>query len=231
MSYKHITIGILGGIGPEATGNFYLKLISEIQKQKLIKSNVDYPRIIINSIPAPELTSKIKKDQLTAYIQGVKSLEKYGADFIVMACNTIHLYHNLIQKEVRVPILNLPDSVKEFILSKKLKSASVFGTPTTVAGGLYKFRGINYSNPNEKDLKQLSLTIENFNRGYKQKEQIDKVSKLANKYTRRTVDVIILGCTELSLMLADSKIPKIDTMDILVLATIKHLGVLAENIN
>src|SRR3989338_7494975 len=104
MSHKNITIGILGGIGPEATGNFYLKLISEIQKQKLVKSNKDYPRIIINSIPAPELTSKVNKAQLTDYVYGLKSLEKYGADFIVMVCNTIHLYRDSLQREVNISI-------------------------------------------------------------------------------------------------------------------------------
>ena len=232
MSYKNITIGILGGIGPEATGNFYLRLISEIQKLKFVKSNTDYPRIIINSIPAPELTSaEITAKQLEPYIEGVKQLEKYGADFIVMACNTIHLYHNLLQKGVHVPILNLQDSVKEFIKTEKIKSVSVFGTPATVEGGLYKFSDINYSNPNKEELKQLSSAIENFSKGHQRVKQIAKVNALADKYFKDGTEIIILGCTEISLMLADSKVPKIDTIDILVQATNKHLGVLAENKN
>ncbi len=223
MSYKHITIGILGGIGPEATGSFYLKLIYEIQKQKLVKSNTDYPRIIINSIPAPELTSKIKRAQLTAYIEGVKSLEKYGTDFIVMACNTIHLYHSLLQKEVGIPILNLRNAVGKFLKDEKFKSVSVFGTPATVKSGLYKFSGIGYSNPKKKELEQLSSAIENFNKGYQRKEQIIKVGALADKHIKNGAEIIILGCTEISLMLTDSKIPKIDTMDLLVKATVKYL--------
>ncbi len=223
MSYKNITIGILGGIGPEATGNFYLKLISEIQRQKLVKSNTDYPHIIINGIPASELTSEIGGTQLVDYVDGIKSLEKYGVNFIVMACNTIHLYHDLLQKEVSVPILNLRDSVKQFLKAEKIKSVSVFGTPATVESGLYKFTDINYSNPNKEDLKQFSSAIENFSKGYERDKQIIKVGALADKYIKNGTEIIILGCTEISLMLANSKVPKIDTMDILVKATIKQM--------
>ena len=224
MSHKNITIGILGGIGPEATGNFYLKLISEIQKQKLVKSNMDYPRIIINSVPAPELTSKITKAELKPYVDGVKQLEQYGADFIVMACNTIHLYHDLLQKEVSIPILNLREAVGKFLKKKKLKSVSVFGTSATVENGLYDFSGISYHNPNKEDLEQLSSAIENFNKGHDKEKQITKVSALANKYLKNGAEIIVLGCTEISLMLIDSKIPKIDTVDLLVKTTIKHMG-------
>lgn len=223
MRNKQITIGILGGIGPEATGRFYLKLISEIQKHELVKSNIDYPRIIINSIPAPELTTtKITLKQLEPYIQGVKSLEQYGADFVVMACNTIHLYHGLLQKEGTIPILNLKDAVRDYLVTNKLKSVSIFGTPVTVKENLYKFRGIKYHNPNRKDLHVLSAAIENFNKGYKREEQIVKVTELAKKYLSGNSEVIILGCTEISLMLAESKIPRIDTLDILTVATVKQ---------
>ena len=66
-------IGILGGIGPEATGEFYNKLIKRLQERGLVKSNRDYPHIIINSIPAPELIyDKISDEDLNPYIKGLK---------------------------------------------------------------------------------------------------------------------------------------------------------------
>ncbi|MBI4158498.1 MAG: aspartate/glutamate racemase family protein [Candidatus Yanofskybacteria bacterium] len=223
MKNKHITIGILGGIGPEATGRFYLKIISEMQKQNLIKSNADYPKVIINSIPAPELTySKITEAKLKPYIIGVKDLEQYGANFIVMACNTIHLYHGLLQKEVNIPILNLKDAVKDFLINNGLKSVSIFGTPATLNDGLYQFDGISYHNPSGEDLGVLSSAIKDFNRGYKRKEQINKVKEMAKRYLEGNSEVIILGCTEISLMLAESKIPRIDTLDVLALATVRQ---------
>lgn len=224
MKNKQITIGILGGIGPEATGNFYLKLIAEMQKQGLIKSNADFPRIVINSIPAPELISEeISETELRPYVEGVKQLEQYGADFIVMACNTIHLYHSSLQKEVAIPILNLKDAVRDYLVSNDLKSVSIFGTPATVKDKLYEFKGIEYHNPSKGDLDKLSLTVDNFNQGHKRKEQIAIVNELAKKYLSGNSEVIILGCTEISLMLAESKVPRIDTLDILVSSTVKYL--------
>ena len=223
MSNNKITIGILGGIGPEATGNFYLKLIAELQKQKLIRSNADFPRMVINSIPAPELTSsKITKKQLEPYIEGVKALEQYGANFIVMACNTIHLYHELLQKEVAIPILNLKGAVKEALESNKSRKVSIFGTPATIGSGLYDFKNVEYLNPIGKDLKLLSRTIEAFNKGHHRNKQIADIDKLAYKYVKEGSGIIILACTEISLMLKGSKVPRIDTLDILAEATVKR---------
>jgi aspartate racemase len=229
MKNKQIAIGILGGIGPEATGNFYLKLISELQKQNLIRSNADYPRIVINSIPAPELTSaKITVEQLEPYIQGVKQLEKYGANFIVMACNTIHLYYDLLQSKVKIPILDLREAVK--IALSNSKTVSIFGTPATIEKGLYNFKGIKYFNPEGGDLKHLSEAIEKFNTGYQRTKQITVINKLAHKYIQKGSKVIILACTEISLMLEKTDIPRKDTLDILTEYTVNYLKTLKSGV-
>ena len=68
----------------------------------------------------------------------------------------------------------------------------------------------------------MSCAIEEFNRGYKKEEQIEKVTELAKRYLKGNSKIIILGCTEISLMLAGSKVPRIHTLDILALATIKQ---------
>ena len=187
-----------------------------------MKSNKDYPRIIINSIPAPELISdKITAEQLKPYTQGIKSLEQFGADFIVMACNTIHLYHDLLQSKVDIPILNLKEAVKNALNSSQ--TISIFGTPATIEGKLYNFKGITYLNPKGKDLKKLSRAIENFNKGSQRSKQIAGVGRLANKYIQRGSNIIILACTEISLMLEKSNIPRKDTLDILAEYTVNYL--------
>ena len=91
-------IALLGGIGPAATGVFYNLLIDTLQKSDRIESNEDFPHIIINSIPAPELTSTAIADaDIGPYIEGVKLLNRYRPDVIFMICNTIHLYFKEIQ--------------------------------------------------------------------------------------------------------------------------------------
>jgi len=107
-------IGILGGIGPEATGYFYSTLINKLKKSGFIKKNKDYPQFFINSINAPELISlKVPNSDIQPYIDGIKELAMHKPDFIVMVCNTIHVYRDLIiQKSGFSNILSLRESGK-----------------------------------------------------------------------------------------------------------------------
>src|SRR3989338_9160267 len=123
------TIGILGGIGPEATGLFYLALIRRLQEQGLIRRNQDFPRIVINSIPAPELVQDSpSQDDLRPYLDGLKALDRLGVDFIVMVCNTIHLYHDRLQQAITAPLMDLRAAVKQAMLRRRVP-VLLLGTP------------------------------------------------------------------------------------------------------
>jgi aspartate racemase len=207
MSYK---IGFLGGIGPEATGTFYLQLIKKLQASGKIKSNTDFPQIIINSIPAPELLSANNNSTvLDPYIKGLRELEACGVEFIVMICNTIHTYHSLLQAEVT-----------KAVKSKKIRSAVILATPITIESGLLKVDGVNYYNLGKDEIYTISDSIYNFNLGFEKAVQASRILAIANKYMDQGAEMAILDCTEISLMLNDSHIKKIDTMDILLEATI-----------
>lgn len=210
-------IGVLGGIGPEATGEFYNKLIRRLQEKRLVKTNRDYPQIVVNSIPAPELIyDKISDEELKPYIDGLKELDKFGADFIVMICNTIHLYYDRLQKEVKTPILDLRQELKKMLIKKGIKSAFVLGTPNTIKQGLYRLEDVNSIEPNKKEMKKLTKIIFNFNRGIDKRIQTQKTRNICQKYINNGCDIVILGCTEFAVMLDKEKIPKINTIDVLV---------------
>jgi len=215
-------IGVLGGIGPESTGEFYIKLIYELQKRKLIKSNKDYPQIIINSIPAPELIhEKISGKELQPYINGLKELDNFGVDFIVIVCNTAHLYYGKFQKKINTPILDLRKEVYEVLKSRGIKSVLVVGTKNTIKKGLYRFKDIKTFEPDEREMKVLTNAIFNFNRGFKKYQQAQKVRDICKKYLIKGVEAIILGCTELAVMLDKEKLPTINTINVLVEAVIR----------
>jgi len=214
----------LGGIGPEATGIFYNKLIKRLQEKGLIKNNRDYPQIFINSIPAPELIyDKISKKDLNLYIEGLKQLEENKVDFIVMVCNTIHLFYGKLQKEIKTPILDLRNELKKILAENKIKTVTVLGTPSTIKKGLYKFDGIKYLNPSVKEMKQLTDSIFNFNKGNETNKQTEVVKKICQKYLEKGSEIVVLGCTELALMLSNKNLPTIDTIDVLVESTIVTL--------
>ncbi|RLJ06423.1 MAG: hypothetical protein DRP18_00835 [Candidatus Aenigmatarchaeota archaeon] len=223
MSTKRI--GILGGIGPEATGKFYNKLIQKLQKKGLIKSNRDFPQIVINSIPAPELIyEKISDEELQPYIDGLKELDKFGVDFIVMVCNTIHLYYDRLQKEINTPIINLREELRDMLIREGIKSTLIIGTPNTIRQGLYRFEGIKYFEPNEEEMKQLTDSVFNFNRGIDKQKQVQKVRMICERYLKEGAETIILGCTEFAVMLGEEQLPKINTIDILVEATTRKFS-------
>ena len=222
MSIKKI--GVLGGIGPEATGEFYHKLIHNLQEKGLIKTNKDFPQIVINSIPAPELIyDKISDEDLQPYILGLKELDKFGVDFIIMVCNTIHLYYDKLQKEISTPILDLREELRELLKRRRIKSTLVIGTPKTIKQGLYRFKNIKSFEPDENEIKQLTNAIFNFNKGMEKQKQVQKVRRICEKYLSKNAGTIILGCTEFAVMLGEENLPTINTIDILVDATTKKI--------
>lgn len=220
-----IRIGILGGIGPEATGEFYNKLIEKLQEKGLIKSNSDYPQIIINSIPAPELIyDTISDEELQPYIEGLKELDKFRVDFIVMVCNTIHLYYDRLRKEIKTPILDLRKELRRLLMKKGIKSALLIGTPNTIRQGLYKFKDIKSFEPDKMEIQQLSESIFSFNLGVNKQLQIEKVREICQKYLGMKAETVILGCTEVAVMLDNEDFPKINTIDVLVEATMSKFS-------
>ena len=218
-------IGVLGGIGPEATGEFYNKLIRGLQEKGTIKSNKDFPQIVINSIPAQELIyDEISDEELQPYINGLKELEKFGVDFIVMVCNTIHLYYDKLQSEINTPILDLREELRELLKIKEIKSNFIIGTPSTIKQGLYKFKDIKSFEPDEEEMKQLTISIFKFNKGTQKQEQVKNVKKICEKYLSDGAETIILGCTEFAVMLGEENIPTINTINVLVEATIRKFS-------
>jgi aspartate racemase len=211
-------IGLLGGLGPESTGEFYLKFISTLQKKGFIKKNEDYPHIIINSIPAPVVF--MDNAEITDYKKGIKDLEKFGCDFIAILCNTAHVHYDEFKELVKIPIINLRKEVKNYLDENDINSVIVFGTHKTIKKGLFKYEDKNYEELSNEEMEVLDEAVNNFNGGFEKEKQIEIVRGLAEKYLKN-VGMIISGCTEIALMLKDTDFKNIDTMDVLLEAIIK----------
>lgn len=228
MDYKtrklenNLKIGILGGIGPEASAEFYYRLIKELQDTGLIKSNKDFPQIIINSIPAPELVGdEISFSQLAPYRDGLRELNEFRVDLIVMICNTIYLFYNELQKITKVPILDLKSEVKRKIENERFRKLAIIGTPKTIKGSLYRFNGIKYISLSDKEIRQISAAIFSYNKGEDKAKQRQIVEQIARRCLSKGADTIVLACTETAMMLEKADIPKIDTIDLLVQSVVE----------
>jgi aspartate racemase len=215
-------IGLLGGIGPESTGEFYLSLISKYQEKGCIHCNEDFPQIIINSIPAPELMIEdITQREIEPYLRGLMELQMWGAHFIALICNTIHSFYEVLQGHIETPIIDLRREMKNAIFHKNVKSIIILGTPTTIKKKLYRFDGIACWELDKGEIKQLAAAVFNFNKGFERQRQIQTVEDIARGYTK-TCDLLVAACSEIALMLKDKDLPVINPMDVLAEATVEY---------
>ena len=183
-----------------------------------VSDNTDYPQIIINSINAPFLIGNTD-NKIKYYVQGLKLLDSLDPEFIVIVCNTAHAYYDMLQESIDTPILNLIGIVKVYLQEKNIRKMMVLGTSTTVKAKIYEFDNITTTYPPEEEQKTIDLTIEEYNTN---KSSASKILKIAEKYSN-DVDCFVFGCTEVALMMKDTGLNGINTMDLLVDATIKKI--------
>ncbi len=202
-------------MGPSATARFYQLLIEHCQKKGL-KNNSEYPYIVIYNLPVPDLIADQKNKDITLemVISGLKKLENFGADFIVIPCNTIHSYIAEFRKSVNIPIISLIEKTVESIDCKKV---GIIGSKTTITEGLYQNKlkeiGVECSVPS--DLNSVSDIIKRIISGKNTLE--DKLFILKEIREMNDIEGVILGCTELPLIIGqkDLSIEVFDTLDIL----------------
>ena len=132
------TVGIIGGIGPESTIEYYRKIVSSYLKRE---ANGNYPRIIINSINMKKMLDLIgsgKFDEVTDYlVTEVKRLADAGADFGLLASNTPHIVFDRLQQASSLPMISIVEVTCEKTMQLGLSRVGLFGTKFTMQGGFY----------------------------------------------------------------------------------------------
>jgi aspartate racemase len=211
------TIGILGGIGPESSAVFYQRLIAAFKEKFNPKDNTYFPRIIINSIPAPELTLGASSNTLESYVEGLKFLE-LNSDFIAIICNTAYLYHDYFKTQIKKPILDIREKVKTAVNNKNIL---FLGSPNSITNNVFSLEENQCLKLSETEEQMIGEIIDQYNTKKITTDHNQQLTNLIDKYYRQ-VDFILIGCTELSLILNSWKdIKKIDTFDILIEETLK----------
>jgi len=217
------TVGIIGGLGPQTTADFYMRL------QVLVDVDTagSRPPIIINSIP---ITTHLEQENiihernfepvLPYLLDASKSLEKAGANFIVLPCNSLHIFDTEISESITVPFLSMVSSVLDTIESQDIKKVGLLGTYVTNSSGIYterlRSKGIEVVQLSEDDQKQLSeLILRLINNNYDDNDRVI-LKNLIESLTNNGAEKIILACTDLRLVLNDDVKDKIiDSVEIL----------------
>lgn len=210
---KSPRIWILWGIGPESSALFYKRLIELVQLD-WVRSNIDYPHILLESIPAPEL---LNQTNLLMYKAALANLEKSGADFIAIVCNTAYVFLEELSKEVTIPIVSLENELHSFLKKENINHICVFWSKKTI-DNLFHFDNIKVEKIAQKDSIELEEIILEYNVWRSNKRSLKELKELFKKYPQWK---IIVACTELSTILSGSGFDYIDTSDILLNATLK----------
>lgn len=214
------TIGLIGGMSWESSIEYY-KLINELVKEKL--GGVHSCKCIMHSVDFAEI-EKLQHngewEKLTEIMVDIaKKLEESGADCIVICTNTMHKMAEDIEKEVKIPLIHIADSVGENIIKLNLKKVALLGTKFTMEQDFYKERirekfGIEVIIPNETDKNIIHKVIyEELVKGQFKDESRQEYIRIINELVKDGAEGIILGCTEIPLLIRDNdvEIPIFDT--------------------
>ncbi|AIU70513.1 aspartate racemase [Thermococcus eurythermalis] len=213
-------IGILGGMGPLAT----VELFRRIVEKTPAKRDQDHPRIIIYNNPKiPDRTAFILgngEDPRPKLIEGARKLESWGADFIIMPCNTAHFFAETIQKAISIPLVNMIEETAKKIEEMGLRKVGLLATDGTIKGLIYHrallSRGVQIAVPNKNDQKRVMEAIYEGVKAGNLELGRKLLLEVARKLERR-VDGIIAGCTEVSVALKpdDLSVSLIDPLDVI----------------
>ncbi|MBT3298289.1 amino acid racemase [archaeon] len=217
-------IGILGGMGPETSANFYYKIIHYCQKKYQATQDTDFPPMVIYSLPLfgfDELGIVNKKLVLQQLLQGIEILEKAGCDFIVIPCNTVHYFINEMRIKSTIPIISI---MEETVKKIKLDNHNIVGllaSETTLKLKLYQKildgNNIKCLTPINEDYQFITDLILEIMSGEVKGKTKREVISIIKKMVMKSTDAVILGCTEIPLAITqkDVNIKVYDTLQIL----------------
>ena len=228
---KEKVIGILGGMGPEATLNCYSRIITSTPA----KTDQEHLRVIIDSNPkVPDRTAAIideGESPVPLLVAGCRSLQQAGADFIIIPCVSAHFFLDEIQHQIELPILSIFDVVAETFASDhpQIKTVGLMGTTGTINGGLFQKRlsteGIETIVPDETHQSKVMEAIYDIKNSQPVRSRAQITSDLvaaADSLISNGARGIIAGCTEIPLALKQEhlSVPYFDALTILARAAI-----------
>jgi aspartate racemase len=199
--------GVLGGMGPDATVDFMNRLLRLVDAQE----DADHIRCIVDN--NPKVPSRIKalfeggKDDPAPCLQDMaRRLEVWGADFLVMPCNTAHHYHAQIQSAVRIPVLDMIALAAKSVRRKfpQARTAGILATSATVKVGLYEKAfgelGMETLYPDEAEQAGLLALIKSVKAGRTGEAQRAALIEAGRHVLAKGAQALVLACTELSVI-------------------------------
>jgi len=207
------TIGILGGMGPLASANLYLKMVKASQEMYHAEQDTDFPPIFIYSLPLFGFDQTGFVDQALVrnqLLSGVKKLEEAGSDFIVIACNTVHYFYEDMQNAVKIPIVSIIEETSRVAQEEGYKTIGLLSSESTNALGIYQKdlarRGVKVLSVDKRQQELLNKVIFSVMSGIQGVEEKEILKEVMDDLCGQGAQAIILGCTEIPLAIQQSDV-------------------------
>jgi aspartate racemase len=213
------TIGLIGGMSWESTVPYY-RLINETIKARL--GGLHSAKIVLYSVDFHEIEQLQRSGDWdvagTLLAHAARSLELAGADFLALCTNTMHKVAGAIEAAVSIPLLHLADATAEDIRAAGLRKVGLLGTRFTMEQAFYverlEQRGLQVWVPEQQDRDIVHRVIyDELCMGKIRSESRDAYRRIMASLTARGMEAIILGCTEIALLVdqRDATVPLFDT--------------------
>jgi aspartate racemase len=216
-------IGILGGMGPEATADLFHRII----RATPVKRDQDHVRTIIYSDPkVPDRTPAVLgvgEDPVPEMLMAGEALQGAGADFLIIPCNTAHHFIDRLRKKLDIPILHMIGMTAEIVGRDmpQVKKAGLIASDGTLKSKIYdKFFnevGVDIIEPSDEMQEETMKAIYEHIKTGNLKNGRASVMKISGSLMEDGADMVICGCTEISLVLKDGDIamPVVDPLQVL----------------
>ena len=225
------TIGLLGGMSWESSIEYY-RIINETVRARL--GGLHSAKSIMYSVDFAEierLQDQGRWNEATALmIDGAERLERGGADFLLICTNTMHKMADAVEAQIQIPLLHIADATAEALKARDLKQIGLLGTKFTMEQDFYKGRltekyGLKVLIPNQEGREMIHRVIyDELCMGVVSSSSREAFAKVINQFAETGAEGVILGCTEIGLLIGeeDSPVPLFDTTTIHAVAAVEY---------
>ena len=202
MGQKARTVGVLGGMGADATVDFMARVVA------LTPAGAASVRMLVDMNPGvPDRQAAILRGGTSpapVLAAMARALESIGADCIVMPCNTAHAFADVIRTEIDVPFISMIDACVE-ALDPEVRTAGLLATRGCVEAGIFQTglaaAGITAILPTNRELDALNELVASIQTGDRGAGVGDEIFEMAERLVAEGAEVLIAGCTEIPLVL------------------------------
>lgn len=227
-------LGVIGGLGPMATA-FFMQMAIEMTEADADQEHIEM--IIYNCPSIPDRTSYIlgrsSEDPGASMTAVGKTLVDAGAEVIAIPCVTATYFYEQLSGEIPVPIINTVEETAEYLAGQGISTAGIMATDGTIQSCLLQnalqAKGIQVVLPGEEAQKDvMHLIYQNVKAS--RPVEMERFARVSDELRSRGAQVIILGCTELSLIRRDEQIGAgyLDVLQVLAKCSVERCGKLKE---